>query len=132
KTIFVEACFSPRDYFDLMQPRQRLQIALGDSNMADTAEFLRIGSTLLVLDCFEAGELPNIPRVKRPIRSLHRLCADSTLTASVALGGGQTATAIELQRFYWLACHRFLMRRPDAPVEAREVLRRWGDVLDRL
>ncbi len=132
KTIFVEACFSPRDYFDLMQPRQRLQIALGDSNMADTAEFLRIGTTLLVLDCFEAGELPNIPRVKQPIRSLHRLCADATLTASVALGGGQTATALELQRFYWLACHRFLMRRPEAPVEAREVLRRWGDVLDRL
>ena len=33
KTIFYDACCSPRDYFELWKDRQRLQIALGDSNM---------------------------------------------------------------------------------------------------
>ncbi|HTN77780.1 MAG TPA: proteasome accessory factor PafA2 family protein, partial [Pirellulaceae bacterium] len=96
------------------------------------AELLRIGTTLLVLDCIESGEMPSVPRVRRPIRALHHLCADPTLTATVPIGRGQTATALELQRFYWHACRRFLERRTDAPADAREVLRRWGEVLDRL
>lgn len=132
KSIFFDACFSPRDYFDLLQERQRLQIALGDSNMADTAELLRVGTTLLVIDCIEAGEMPRIPRLKRPIRALRQFCADPSLTTSARIGGGHSATALELQRFYYQACRRFLERRGDAPAEAREILRRWGDVLDRL
>ena len=53
---------SPRDYFQLLQQRQRLQIGLGDSNMTETAEFLRVGTTALVLDVIEAGEMPPLPR----------------------------------------------------------------------
>jgi proteasome accessory factor A len=132
KTIFIDACFSPRDYFDLWNERQRLQIALGDSNMADTAEYLRIGTTMLVLDCIEAGELPQLPRVRRPLAALRKVCADPSLAAAINFAGGSSATALELQRFFREACRRFLERRPDAPAEARDVLRRWGDVLDRL
>jgi proteasome accessory factor A len=132
KSIFFDACFSPRDYFDLLNARQRLQIALGDSNMADTAEYLRIGTTLLVLDCIEAGELPPTPRVKRPIRSLRALCADPSLTATIPLSNGRAASALDLQRYYWEACRRFLQKRPDAPLEALDVLARWAEVLDRL
>ncbi len=132
KAIFYDACFSPRDYLDLWHQRQRLQIALGDSNMADVAEYLRIGTTMLVLDCIEAGELPLLPRVKRPIRTLRRVCADVSLSATLPLAGGSAVTALELQRFYYEACRRFLERRPESPAEARDVLRRWGDVLERL
>jgi proteasome accessory factor A len=132
KTIFYDACCSPRDYFELWKDRQRLQIALGDSNMADTAEYLRIGTTMLVLDCIEDGELPQLPRLRRPLASLKKVCADPSLAATIAFAGGSSATALELQRFYWEACRRFLERRADAPAEARDVLRRWGDVLERL
>jgi proteasome accessory factor A len=100
--------------------------------MAELAEYLRVGTTLLVLDCVEAGELPRPPHIRRPIRALHAICADPTLTARVPLAGGHTATGLELQRFYLEACRRFLDRRPEAPAEAREVLRRWEAVLDSL
>jgi hypothetical protein len=132
KKVFYDACFSPRDYFALWEPQQRLQIALGDSNMADVAEYLRVGATMLVLDCIEAGAMPELPRVRRPIRSLRRINADPSLAATVRLADGADVTALRIQRFYWEACRRFLSRREDAPAQARDVLRRWGDVLDRL
>jgi proteasome accessory factor A len=55
KAVYAESWFSPQEYRELFQPRQRLQIGLGDSNMCETAEYLRVGTTLLVLDAIEAG-----------------------------------------------------------------------------
>ena len=132
KIISSEPAFLPGDYLRLFSARQRLQVALGDSNMAEVAEYLRIGTTLLVLDALEAGELPACPRVRRPIRALRTLCADPTLSARVGLAGGQSATALEIQRFYLEACRRFLDGQPDAPAEARKVLQLWEQTLDAL
>jgi hypothetical protein len=80
----------------------------------------------------EAGEMPALPRVRRPIRSLRAVCADPTLAAKVALAGGGQRTALELQRFYLEACRQFLQRRIDVAPEARDVLRRWEAALDAL
>ena len=130
------------EYRRLFESRQRLQVALGDSNMCEMAEYLRVATTLLVLDCIEAGEMPRVPRVRRPIKSLRAICADATLTARVPLAGFRWrpatwadrngVSALELQRFYLEACRRFLDRRPNAPAEARDVLHRWEQVLDAL
>lgn len=132
KTVYAEVWHAPRQYWRLWSRRQRLQIALGDSNLADVAEYLRVGTTLLVLDVIEAGEMPPVPPLKRPVRALRTLCSDSTLTARVELAGGLHVSALEIQRFYLEACHRFLARRPEAPPEARELLRLWEQTLDAL
>jgi proteasome accessory factor A len=132
KAVYADAWLAPEQYARLFAERQRLQIAIGDSNLADTAEYLRVGTTLLVLDALEAGEMPTVPTIRRPIRALRAVCNDPSLTARVALGGGRHASALEIQRFYCEACRRFLDRRPDAPAEARDVLRRWEAALDAL
>jgi hypothetical protein len=132
KTVYADAWLAPQQYARLFSQRQRLQISLGDSNLAETAEYLRVATTLLVIDAIEAGEMSSIPAVKRPIRSLRTLCADPTLAARISFTGGRQATALEIQRFYFEACRRFLSRRMSAPDEAREVLRRWELVLDAL
>jgi Pup amidohydrolase len=132
KTIYADAWLAPRQYLRLFSARQRLQIAIGDSNLVDTAEYLRVGTTLLVLDAIEAGEMPSVPQVRRPIRSLRAVCGDPKLTTRIPLSGGRRATALEVQRFYLESCRRFLNRRPEAPQEARDVLRRWELVLDSL
>jgi proteasome accessory factor A len=132
KAVYADAWLAPQQYFRLFRRRQRLQIALGDSNLADAAEYLRVGTTLLVIDAIEAGEMPRVPRVRRPIRTLKAVCSDPGLTTVAELERGQRATAVEIQRFYLNACRRFLEDRPDAPHEARDVVRRWEVVLDRL
>jgi proteasome accessory factor A len=126
-----DAIFSPHDYLDLFQPRQRLQIGIGDSNMCQTAEWLRVGTTMLVLDCIEAGEMPEPPRIRRPIEALRAVCSDTELGRSIPTAQG-ACTAVQLQRFYCSACRRFLSRRSDAPVEAWELVRTWEQTLDTL
>ena len=132
KTIYADSWLSPRDYFTLMRKGQRLQIALGDSNLCEVSEYLRVGTTLLVLDCIEAGQMPEVPRVMRPIQALRRICSDPSLRAEVELASGQRATALELQRLYLDACRRFLALCSHAPDEAHAVLELWEEILDRL
>jgi len=132
KAVSLESFLAPGDYLGLLRRRQRLQIGLGDSNMADTAEFLRVGTTLLVLDAIEAGHLRGAPRVRRPIRALHQICADPSLSTEVRLVGGRRVTALQLQRHYWDACRRFVDSCPEVPAEAYELLALWADALDSL
>ena len=132
KVAYAESWFSPRRYFELFSSRQRLQLALGDSNMCERAELLRVGATALVLDAIESGSLRNCPRVHRPIRALHAFSADPTLQATVRLKDDAPATALELQRFYLNACRTFLNTCPEAPAEAWEVFHLWEHTLTEL
>jgi len=132
KTICAESCFAPSAFFELFGRWQRMQIGLGDSNMAESAEYLRIGTTALVLDVIEAGEMPRLPPLRRPVKALHSFCRDVTLQESIELKSGGSWTAIRLQRFYLEACQQFLARRPNAPLEAHDIVTRWREVLDGL
>jgi proteasome accessory factor A len=132
KTMYAEAWFSPREYFSLFSRCHRVQIGLGDSNMCETAEYLRVGTTLLVLDAIESGMFGHHPMVRRPIRALHTVCRDASLRAPLELCGGQRATALEIQRFYYAACRAFLGQQREVPHEAWEVLDLWKRTLDGL
>jgi proteasome accessory factor A len=132
KTAHADSWWNPAEYLQLFQGRQRLQIALGDSNRAEVAEYLRIGTTLLVIDAIEAGQLPQPAKVRRPLRALRAICADPSLTFRIPLAGGQSCTAIELQRSYLEACRSFLQQHDDPPAEAWQILRLWEETLDSL
>jgi proteasome accessory factor A len=117
-------------YAALFRRRQRLQIAVGDSNMAQTAEFLKIGTTLLVLDAIEAGALRQTPKLRRPLRALHAICADPTLRATVRSTDGREWTGLDIQRFYLNACRRFVKQSAGVPEDAELVLHLWEETLD--
>jgi len=129
KAIYAESWFSPREYLTLFSARQRLQIAIGDSNMSETAQLLRVGTTMLVLDAIDAGFFADVPRMKSPIRALHAICADPTLRAAVQFRREDQATALQLQRFYLATCRAFLGAQTDVPAEAWEVLDLWRRTL---
>lgn len=127
-----DAWWNPVEYLQLFAGKQRLQISLGDSNRADVAEYLRLSTTLLVIDAIEAGHFPQPAKVRRPIAALRAICADATLTCRIALVGGQSCTAIEMQRSYLEACRAFLHEQEQTPTEAWQVLRLWEETLDSL
>jgi hypothetical protein len=127
----MRSLFAPR-LKELLACRQRLQMSLGDSNMCEEAEYLRVATTLLVLDAIEAGAMPPVPMLRRPLRALHQISRDPTLTTKVALRDGKRMTALEIQRWYFDACRRFVEGVANPPQEALAVLHRWADVLDRL
>ena len=132
QAICVESWLSPRDYLQLLRRRQRMQIGLGDTNIADMAEFLRVGTTTLVLDMIEAGELPQAPALRRPLQAIQDIGNDPTLSRTVSLTDGNEWTGLQLQRWYLRACQQFLKRHADAPAEAHEVAAAWEEVLDLL
>jgi proteasome accessory factor A len=132
KAVYAESWFSPREYWSLFANRQRLQIAIGDSNMSETAQLLRVGATALILDALDAGFFGYAPRLRSPIGALRAICADPTLRGAVSLVGEKSATALELQRFYYSACRAFIGSQPDVPRGAWEVLGLWKQALDDL
>jgi proteasome accessory factor A len=129
KAIYAEAWFSPREYAGLFAKRQRLQIGLGDSNMCETSEYLRVGTTLLVLDAIEAGAFRYCPQLRHPIRALHTICGDTSLRSGVRLWGELPVTALQIQRYYYTVCRDFLRQQQDVPPDAWEVLELWERAL---
>ena len=132
KSLMFRAWSSPGEFSRMLSDRQRLQICLGDSNMAEEAEFLRIGTTMLVLDAIEAGYLSAAPRVSRPIQSLRAICADPSLKVKVRCKDGVKRSALEIQRHYYEASARYVAESKDATEEARDILSRWNEVLSLL
>ncbi|MFT7583093.1 MAG: hypothetical protein ACI9MR_004779, partial [Myxococcota bacterium] len=116
----------------LFRRRQRMQLGLADANMAEWAEFLRLGTTLLVLDMAEAGALGGLPRLKRPVAAQWIINADSALTETVDTIAHGPMTALAIQRVYLERAEVFLAELGVASVEGRQVARMWRETLDAL
>lgn len=121
-----------RRYLELLGARQRLQIGYSEANRADVAELLRLGTTALVLDMAEAGLLDDAPRLAHPAVALRTLAEDASLSAEVCLEADRVVTALELQRFYYERARAWQQTRDVTPIEEREIVRLWGQVLDAL
>jgi proteasome accessory factor A len=121
-----------RPLLGLFRARQRMQLGLSDSNVAQVAEYLKIGTTALVLDMAEAGAIDDAPRLADPLGALRAIAADPTLRARVPLASGAPMTALELSRWYLDRAKRFVRDAPVVSMEARAVVRSWEEALDAL
>lgn len=132
KDLFAPVRFRLRPYLQLFRARQRMQLGLGDSNMAQGAEYLKLGATALVLDMAEAGALDDAPLPADPIGALHQICADPSLKVEVAMKAGAPMSALALQREYLRRAREFVRKAPVASLEARQILELWGEALSAL
>ncbi len=111
---------------------RRLHVIIGDANLAETATYLKVGTTALVLDLVEAGIDLSDLELARPVAAVHAISHDPTLAATVALADGREMTGLAIQREYLARCQRFHdITRPDDAAAAR-VLATWAEVLDKL
>ncbi|GAA1904629.1 pup deamidase/depupylase [Williamsia serinedens] len=111
---------------------RRLHVIIGDANLAETATYLKVGTTSLVLDLVEAGVDLSDLELARPVTAVHRISHDPTLTGTVALADGREVTALSVQRIYHERCAEFARDRGIDDPRAQHVLDTWVDVLDRL
>jgi proteasome accessory factor A len=112
-----------RSYAGLYRSRQRLQLGLSDSNMAEVAEYLRIATTTLVIDMAESEVMANVepPQLRRPLATLAAINGDLSLAEALAIQ----------RRYVELAAE--LVAGSDTPsMEAAELVRCWREVLDDL
>jgi proteasome accessory factor A len=128
---FSSGCLNISPILALFSRRQRLHLGVSDSNCAQTAEYLKVGTTSLVLDMAEAGFLHDAPRLVRPVEALKCISNDPTLRAQVPLKNG-AMTALDLQRWYLRRAEEFLAAQRVASLETRELVALWRSTLEAL
>ncbi|HEV8564628.1 MAG TPA: depupylase/deamidase Dop [Actinomycetota bacterium] len=109
---------------------RRLHVIIGDANLCEVAQFLKIGTTAIVLKMIEDAFLPDLT-LQSPVQALHEISRDITCTTTVPLVDGRRLTAVQLQWEYFEHARKYVDREDDTP-ENREVLDRWEGVLGAL
>ena len=109
---------------------RRLHLTLGDANMCEVADFLKLGTTSLVLDLIEDGLLPDIGYKYAPLMALDDARRVNSSSGSWKINGtGRPRKAIGVQRRYLEAAKTHYQGRDEI---TDELLNRWEFTLDQL
>lgn len=101
---------------------RRLHVIIGDANLSEPQNFLKLGATALMLAALEDGALPDPLDLFDPVEACWQVSHDVDLTRPIELDGGGSATALEIQGRYleWLA--KYAEKELDAAV--------WGSLIE--
>ena len=110
----------------------RLHLLCGESLCSEIANWLRVGTTALVVSMVDAGLDAGLPlRLKAPVGALRGFAADPTCRVTAELEDRRRLTAVEIQRHYLHAAEQHLTH-ASMPIWAREVCEVWARTLDTL
>jgi Pup amidohydrolase len=109
---------------------RRLHVIVGDANMCEVAQCLKLGTTAIVLKMIEDGFLPDLSLVN-PVAAIHAVSRDVSLTKELELADGRRMTAVQLQVHYLELARKYVDREDDTP-DNREMIERWSSVLEAL
>jgi hypothetical protein len=112
----------------------RLHIITFDTNMAEQALFLKIGTSQLVLAMLEAEFGLPVLTIKEPVTSMKRISLDPTLKERVVLEDGRELTALEIQEEILGAASRFVSQGRSGGIVpgAERIVELWACTLDAL
>lgn len=112
----------------LADPNQyrRIHLLLGDSNMAEYATALKLGTTGLVLQLIEEGQAPRDLEINEPVEALQEISQDQERKWMVQLLSGKTISAIDIQAQFLAAAERQYRGQDE---ETDWVLDQWASVL---
>ena len=110
----------------------RLHLLCGESLCSETASWLKLGTTALIVALIEAGLKPGRAVMPQSPREAMNIFARDPECKEVVKGmDGASFTAIEMQRHY-LDQVRSCIHDPYMPRWAEAVCQKWQEVLDRL
>lgn len=109
---------------------RRLHVIIGDANLAETSQYLKIGMTSLILSMIENGFLTEDLSIEDPVHTLHQVSHDTSLQQQMELCDGRSMTAVQLQWLYFERATAYM--REDLDPQTRDVLATWESVLTRL
>ena len=116
-----------------LRARRRLHLLIGDANMSEWAQVLRVGATALTLELIEDGTPAGWPVLARPLEALQAINIDPELSETHELVDGTRASALEIQRRILRFVHEKLAADPE-PLDGWKirVLAMWQETLDGL
>ena len=87
---------------------RRLHLILGDANVSGWATWIKMGTTGLMLRLIEDLFFDQVPALADPVAALHTIAREPSNTASVALRGGGSMTALDIQWDYYDLADKYL------------------------
>ncbi|MDI3195580.1 depupylase/deamidase Dop [Pseudarthrobacter sp. AL07] len=115
---------------------RRLHVIIGDANLSQSSNYLKFGTTAMVLSLIEAGLAPKV-EVHEPVAALQAISHDTSLTAKLRLLDGRRVTALDMQWMYHEAAAKLaqdtgVSDAVDGDGHTHEVLERWAATLTQL
>ena len=89
------------------QKYRRLHVIVGDANLSETATYLKVGSTAIVLSMIEDGFIGEEMAIFHPVQSMRDVSYDVALTRLLSLADGRRMSALEMQWTYLEAARRY-------------------------
>ena len=114
---------------------RRLHVIVGDANLSDTATYLKMGTTAIMLAMVEEGALAGTDWwPAKAVHEMHAVSHDTSLTHSMTLQDGRRVTALELQGEMLMRARQFCERARHAEFDGmtRHVLDEWERILTAL
>jgi len=108
---------------------RRLHLLMGDSNMAEEATLLKMGTTGLVLQLIEEGYAPQGLDLNDPVQSLRDISHDQSREWTLTLSTGKSLSALDVQEIF---CEAATKRFSGQDEETDWVLAHWEGVLNDL
>jgi proteasome accessory factor A len=108
---------------------RRLHLLMGDSNMAEEATLLKMGTTGLVLQLIEDGHAPTGLDFDDPVQTLRTISRDPKREWMVTLSTGQHLSALDIQEQFWEAANKQYAGQDE---ETDWVLTHWESVVNDL
>src|ERR687888_1089502 len=110
---------------------RRLHVIVGDSNMSEWTNLLKVGITDLVLRVVEENTVMRDLTLENPIRAIREISHDLACRKKVRLANGRELSAIEIQMEYYERTARFIERRGEDGLSKR-LLNEWRLALEAL
>lgn len=113
---------------------RRLHVIAGDANMSETATFLKVGTTALILGMIEDGVFPSDLVIANPVFEVRAVSHDPSLQHKVCLEDNQILSALDIQERIHRACAIWFEALENDPTngDGHEIIRLWGNVLQDL
>lgn len=107
---------------------RRLHVIVGDSNMNEYVNFLKVGTCALLLRLIEEAGFSIRPTIENPIRAIRDISSDIECKKKVRLVDGRELNACEIQKLYLEEAQRCITKL-DLNEEEKQTLIYWEDCL---
>src|SRR5205809_792409 len=110
---------------------RRLHVIVGDANMSEVANYLKVGTMAIVLSMVEDDFIDRDFSLDSPVLAFRKVSRDLACREPIRLKDGRTITAVDVQREFLELAQRYYHDREKEGWVA-DVLARWEHTLDRL
>ena len=111
---------------------RRLHVIVGDANVSQRANYLKLGTTSLVLSMIEAGAIDFDIQLHNPVSAMHEVSHDLNFSHPLKLRDGSTITALDIQERYIAAAEKFVQQSGTGDEMTLDVLAHWTRIITTL